>query len=167
MKNIKILSLFILVLIIPFALVSCRTDADVHNGENVGDNTEKVEGNVQENQTDSNILVLDIFEAIDVVYSGINNYGEMRVIFDGSPVKSAEVSSYVQEIFGSEFNTPNSLLDAEFYDLFDIEVITDKEFLSNGDIVTLKVVLEDTLIKEGETIESASTALDIKLAKTA
>lgn len=120
--------------------------------------------------TDSDAVVVDIFENIEIDSYGMNNYAYLEAnVYDNS-ITSINISSYVNRVFGSRFNIPGNLYNGEeygeWYDLFDIEVVGDNKNLSNGDTVILRAQLSSALLEEGETLETLMDALGIRLSRT-
>ena len=117
--------------------------------------------------TDPNAQVVDIFEKMDINPLGINNYGSLEVYVHENTNESIDISEYIERVFGSWMNAPMNLIsDGQWYDLFEIEVVGDNKNLSNGDEVILRVNIISALEEEGETVESALKALNIRLLKT-
>lgn len=115
---------------------------------------------------------VDIFEKMQVFVSGINGYASLRVnVFEHSNT-SIDTSTFLKEVYGSTWNMPGSLYDederkyAEWFELFDIEVVGENQKLSNGDQVRIRVTVHSALEKEGHTIETVTRGLNIRLNKT-
>ena len=109
-------------------------------------------------------IELDLGKMIKLDFGKYNGYGVPTAEIDTEYLKKATIPEFVEE-YANEYSGHIKYVIEDYYEWFDVEFDKPYSNLSNGDTVTVKVVLNDELAEDGITLSDLEVALGITVGK--